>query len=32
MIIALCDQTYVLDEEIIMLGIYLYDKNNINYL
>ena len=29
MSIALCDQTYVLDEENIMLGIYLYDENNI---
>ena len=29
MIIAVCDQTYVLNEENIMLGIYLYDKHNI---
>jgi hypothetical protein len=29
MIIALCDQNYVLNEENIMLGIYLYDKHNI---
>ena len=29
MSIALCDKTYVLDEENIMLGIYLYDENNI---
>jgi hypothetical protein len=29
MIIALCDLTYVLNEENIMLGVYLYDKHNI---
>ena len=29
MIIALCDLTYVLNEDNIMLGIYLYDKHNI---
>jgi hypothetical protein len=29
MIIVLCDQTYVLNEEDIMLGVYLYDKQNI---
>jgi hypothetical protein len=29
MIIALCDQNYVLNEENIMLGVYLYDKHNI---
>ena len=29
MIIALCDQNCVLNEENIMLGIYLYDKHNI---
>jgi hypothetical protein len=28
-IIALCDQNYVLNEENIMLGIYLYNKHNI---
>ena len=30
MIIALCDQNYVLNVENIMLGIYLYNKHNIN--
>ena len=30
MIIALCDLTYVLKENNIMLGIYLYNKHNIN--
>ena len=29
MIIALYDQTYVLNEENIMLGVYLYDKHSI---
>ena len=29
MIITLCDQNYVLNEENITLGIYLYDENNI---
>ena len=28
-IIALCDQNYVLNEENILLGIYLYNKHNI---
>jgi hypothetical protein len=32
MIIALCDQNYVLNEENIMLGIYLYDKQIISCL
>ena len=29
MTVALYDQNYVLNEENIMLGIYLYDKHNI---
>jgi hypothetical protein len=29
MIIALCDLNYVLNEENIMLGVYLYNKHNI---
>jgi hypothetical protein len=28
MIIPLCDKNYVLNEDNIMLGIYLYEKHN----